>query len=338
MENSFEESVGNLEQIIVQSKKWVLVTHVHPDGDAVGSALGFKHFLESLGKEVTVVLPDRAPENLSFLPGYGELVNAEDATELSKARFLTADSIAFLDFNKASRCGEVEAWIQHSSAKKVMIDHHPYPDFDDVLQISQPSVSSTCELLTRIIITMGYWKDVTLDAASCLYTGILTDTGGFSHNSSDPGLYRMVADLLEKGIDKDEIHNEVLHQQSASRMQLMGYCLSSKLMLLEEHHTAIISLTKEELEQYNFKKGDTEGFVNLPLSIKGIQLSILVMDREGETRMSFRSKGDFPANKVASDHFNGGGHRNAAGGRSDASVEQTVDKILQVLPDYASFF
>lgn len=336
MSDILKESVEKLEHLIVQSKKWVLVTHIHPDGDAIGAALGLKHFLQTSGKNVSVILPDPAPENLAFLSGFEEMINAQESEELAKARFLTADTIAFLDFNKPSRCGKVGEWIQDSDAKKVMIDHHPYPDFKDVLQFSVPTLSSTCELLARIFIELDAWKHVSVDAASAIYTGILTDTGGFNHNSSKPGLYRIVADLLEKGINKDEIHDEVLHQQSASRMQLMGYCLGSKLVLLDDMQTAIISLNKDELLQYHYKKGDTEGFVNLPLSIKGITLSVLVMEREGETRLSFRSKGDFPANKIAADHFEGGGHLNAAGGNSSLNVEQTVEKLIDILPQYKS--
>lgn len=333
----FSLNVKGLKQIIDKSKHWVLVPHIHPDGDAIGSCLGLSLFLKAMGKTVTLISPDDAPDNLSFLNGFSDFMIADKNMALAKNLFLEVDSIAFLDFNKAERCGKISEWIEESDAQMVMIDHHPYPEFKNVLQISEPTLSSTCELVTRIISEMDLMHKLNQEAATCLYAGILTDTGGFSHNSSRPELFRIVADLLDKGIDKDFIHNEILHQQSASRMKLMGFCLNEKLMLLEDLSTAIISLSQDELDRFDYKKGDTEGFVNLPLSIKGIVLSILVMERDGETRMSFRSKGDFPANKVASMHFAGGGHRNAAGGRSELTVESTVAKLLKVLPEYTSF-
>ena len=305
-----------------------IVTHMSPDGDAMGSALAMCHYLQTLGKEpVAVLVPNRFPDFLSWMPGAdGVLVYDERQAECDTI-LASADLLFCLDFNELKRIGRMGDSVGTSPAKKIMIDHHLHPaDFPDVA-ISYPESSSTSELVFRFICRCGHFSLLTLPMAECIYTGMMTDTGNFSFNSNHVDLYHIVAELVGIGVDKDAIYNRVFNTYSADRMRLMGYCLYRKMVIYPEQHTALIALDRHELYRFNFQSGDAEGLVNLPLQIKDVHYSVFMREDKDKIKMSFRSQGDRPVNDYAAAYFNGGGHKNAAGGESYASVADTVARF-----------
>ena len=330
--------VDSLKQLIDASNNIVIVPHLNPDGDAMGASLGLNHVLKKLGKEVNVVTPTAYPVFLSWMKGSDDAVNFEQHASLAVALLNNADLLIYVDFNCLKRAGELEKEILKLDVKKAMIDHHPYPDEIADVMVSVPSCSSTCELIYHLIIQMGWNQYVETNAAECFYTGIMTDTGSLSYNSSNPETYRMVAGLLEKSIDKDNIHQLVFHSNSFSRMKLLGHVLGSKLFLMPEQGAAYMWLDKSELQQHDFKQGDTEGFVNYPLSIEGINISAFFMEQDDKIKCSFRSRGSFPVNKFSELNFSGGGHRNAAGGESTISLKKSVEKFKTQLPIFYNKF
>ncbi len=330
--------VDSLKQLIEASNSIMIVPHLNPDGDAMGASLGLNHVLKQLGKKVSVVTPTAYPVFLSWMKGTDEAVNFEEDAPLALALLNKADLLIYVDFNCLKRAGELEKEILKLDVKKAMIDHHPYPDDIADVMVSVPSCSSTCELIYHLINKMGWNQYVETNAAECFYTGIMTDTGSLSYNSSNPETYRMVAGLLEKNIDKDKIHQLVFHSNSFSRMKLLGHVLGSKLILMPEQGAAYMWLDKNELQQHDFKPGDTEGFVNYPLSIEGINVSAFFMEQDDKIKCSFRSRGSFPVNKFSELHFSGGGHRNAAGGESTSSLKESVELFITQLPIFYNEF
>ncbi|MBR2618444.1 MAG: bifunctional oligoribonuclease/PAP phosphatase NrnA [Paludibacteraceae bacterium] len=329
-----EEKVVATYKAIQRARRIVIVAHKRPDGDAIGSCLGLYHFLYAFERETFVILPDAIPSNMTILPSSSEIINYEQNVEHCKAIIAETDLIFCLDFNNLERIGALGTLIAQSEAEKIMIDHHlDYQPFADVC-ISHPEIASTSELIFRLICRMGYFADMSLQTAECICAGMLTDTGGLAYNSNSPEIYTIFAELLRKGVDKDALYRHLFNTYKESRMRLMGYVLSQKLEIIPECHTALFSLTEEELKQYNYEKGDTEGFVNLPLSIDGIIFSIFAREEKDTVKLSLRSVGNFPANKFASHFFEGGGHLNASGAESKLSLQETIDKIKQVLPDF----
>ncbi len=329
-----EEKVVATYKAIQRARRIVIVAHKRPDGDAIGSCLGLYHFLYAFERETFVILPDAIPSNMTILPSSSEIINYEQNVEHCKAIIAETDLIFCLDFNNLERIGALGTLIAQSEAEKIMIDHHlDYQTFADVC-ISHPEIASTSELIFRLICRMGYFADMSLQTAECICAGMLTDTGGLAYNSNSPEIYTIFAELLRKGVDKDALYRHLFNTYKESRMRLMGYVLSQKLEIIPECHTALFSLTEEELKQYNYEKGDTEGFVNLPLSIDGIIFSIFAREEKDTVKLSLRSVGNFPANKFASHFFEGGGHLNASGAESKLSLQETIDKIKQVLPDF----
>jgi phosphoesterase RecJ-like protein len=312
----------------------VLIPHVNADGDAVGSSMGLCRVLKNAGKNAVVVSPTDYPEFLKWIDGTENLLVHENEPEKCLTALEDADLIFYLDFNDVKRTGDLEEHLNKFSSKKVLIDHHPNPNgFADYI-LSYPDASSTAELVYDFIEETGLIEHLDKDAAEALFTGIITDTGSFSYNVSTPRVYEVVGKLIEKGADKDKIHSAIYYNFSTHRMRMLGYCLDKKMIVLPEYHTAFISLTAEELEKYNFQMGDTEGFVNYPLSIKGIVFTALFMEKDDIVKISFRSKESFPTNKFSSKNFKGGGHINASGGSSDASMKETLDKFCELLPEY----
>ena len=329
-----EEKVVATYKATQRARRIVIVAHKRPDGDAIGSCLGLYHFLYAFERETFVILPDAIPSNMTILPSSSEIINYEQNVEHCKAIIAETDLIFCLDFNNLERIGALGTLIAQSEAEKIMIDHHlDYQPFADVC-ISHPEIASTSELIFRLICRMGYFADMSLQTAECICAGMLTDTGGLAYNSNSPEIYTIFAELLRKGVDKDALYRHLFNTYKESRMRLMGYVLSQKLEIIPECHTALFSLTEEELKQYNYEKGDTEGFVNLPLSIDGIIFSIFAREEKDTVKLSLRSVGNFPANKFASHFFEGGGHLNASGAESKLSLQETIDKIKQVLPDF----
>jgi phosphoesterase RecJ-like protein len=310
-------------------KKLVIVPHVNPDGDAIGSAMAMYHFFKSTNV-VQVVMPSSFPDFLAWMPDVDKAINNKDDSVMAEDEIANADFIILVDHNAPDRSGEMEVCIEKSSAKKLMIDHHPEPSYPVDFKISSTEVSSTAELIYNFISTIDD-KSFTPEISASIYVGLMTDTGNFVHNVH-PGTFRAVSDLIQRGIDRDDIYNRVFNNYSFDRMQLMGYALSHKTEHLPQIGFAIMSLNKQELERYNYIIGDTEGFVNLPLAIAGVNASVLIMERNGEVKLSFRSKGDRPINKIARQYFNGGGHKNAAGGTEfELGVEATVIKLKDIL-------
>lgn len=314
----------------------IIVAHQNPDGDAMGASLGLYNVLKTLHKQVTVIMPNEFPSFLAWMPGADCVLNYKAQTDIVTRYFNEADLLVMVDFNCSVRVKEMEPLLNSFSGERVMIDHHPYPDTSIAnLVISDVEVSSSCELMYRIVADAGWSAAINKDAASCFYTGIMTDTGGLNHNSSRPATYHVVANLLEKNIDKDEIHKLVFHSNSINRMRLLGYCLSQKLVLVPEHGAAYITLTAQELIAYNHQPGDSEGFVNYPLGIEGINVSAFFMERDDLIKVSLRSRGDVAVNKMSETYFNGGGHHNAAGGEwKKKDMEAIVATYLTALKEF----
>ncbi|MCI5581840.1 MAG: DHH family phosphoesterase [Phocaeicola plebeius] len=318
------------------AEKIVIVTHVSPDGDAIGSSLGLLHFLETQGKNVHVVVPNAFPDFLRWMPGAKDIVRYDRYTDFANQLIAEADLICCLDFNVLSRIDAVARPVEAAGCKKLMVDHHLYPgDFCDVI-ISHPQISSTSELVFRLICRLGYFEDITLEGAQCIYTGMMTDTGGFTYNSNDRQIYFIISELISKGIDKDEIYRKVFNTYSEGRLRLMGYVLYEKMQVYPQFRSALICLTKAEQSKFHYVKGDTEGFVNIPLQMKGVCFSAFLREdtEKPMVKVSLRSVGAFPCNQVAAEFFNGGGHLNASGGEFYGTMDEAIEVFKRALIHY----
>jgi len=312
----------------------VITTHHKPDADALGSSLALYHYLVKLGKKVTVVTPTDYPVNLHWMPGNDTVINFEAEAEKAASLVEAADLIFCLDFNDLSRINDLGLLVEKSDAKTIMIDHHRDPSGFDDYRFWTIETSSTSELIYDFIKSNDGAELIDTDIASCMYAGIIADTGSFRYSSTTSHTHRIAAELIDLGVDSAKIHALLLDNFSLNRYRLMGYVLYKKLTVYPELKTALVSLTQEELMKFNIQTGDTEGFVNFGLGIKGIVFSALIIDRSVMVKMSFRSQGRFPCNEFANAHFNGGGHLNAAGGSSKESLETVLEKFKNVLPTY----
>ena len=329
-----ETLVNESNELIVRANKVAIITHMSPDGDAIGSALGLYHFLYSLNKEAIVIVPNRYASFFDWMPAISQILIYDETKEQVDQLLPSCDLMILTDFNAISRIDKLKEVVEQFKEKKILIDHHRNPENIADVIISYPTIASTSELVFRLICRMGFFETINHPCATCIYTGMMTDTGAFTFNSNSPEIYFIISELLTKGIDKDEIYNNIYNTYSTDRLRLMGYTLSEKMEVLLEYKTAIITLTNKELKRYNYQEGDTEGFVNLPLSIKGIVFSVLIKENTNNVKLSLRSRGSFPVNQVAATYFHGGGHINAAGGESYDSLMQTVEQLKQVLPLY----
>ena len=321
------ESVSTARHLIESAQRIVTISHMSPDGDAVGSSLAARHLLRALGKQVTTVLPNHFPAFFGWMNGASDILIYENDNKAVQTAIVEADLVILLDLNSLKRINGVKPLVEQSKAPKLLIDHHLDPEqFTDVI-VSYPDISSTSELLYALIVQMGWGDRIDKACAEAIYVGMMTDTGNFSYTSQQPEIYAIISELLKIGIDKDDIYRRVYTNYSEKRMRLMGYCLLNKMKIYPKQHTAVISLTKEELERFDFHVGDTEGFVNIPLSIDGINRSVFVREEEKKVKLSFRSQGAVPVNTIAAQHFGGGGHLNAAGGESYLSIAQTLTKL-----------
>ncbi len=330
----FRDELSHLSSYITHPQKITILPHKDPDGDAIGASLGWFNVLIDLGHDVAVISPDEVPENLRWMPGAESIVCYAVDKEKATDRLTKSDFLFLLDFNDLKRIGDVASVVRALKIPRVIIDHHPYPDFTLAqVMISETGASSTCELSYRVMRGLGYTPGI--ESASCLYSGIMTDTGMLNHNSSNPVLYRIVADLLETGIDKDGIHREIFHNNSLSRTKLMGHALGNKLQVISSGRVAYIALSADELKKYDYKPGDTEGLVNMPLSVKGVVVSILLTERkENIVKLSFRSRGGIAINSYSSQYFSGGGHSNAAGGEFVGSINDAVALICSTIDPF----
>lgn len=324
-----ESNIVQAGKLIDNSKKILLTSHISPDGDAIGSTLGFYHMLTRLGKNVTVMVPNRYPAFFKWMPGIEKVVIMEENKAESVKIFKESDLIFCIDYNSLDRVNGMKPLIETSKSKIIVIDHHLNPNIKADVCISHPEISSSSELVFRFLCRWGYYPEITLEAAQCIYTGMMTDTGGFTYNSNDPEIYTIIKLLLEKGVDKDDIYRKVFNTYSENRLRLLGYCLN-KMEILNDCNTAIITLTLDEQKQFNYVIGDTEGFVNMPLQIENINKSVFLREDKDKIKLSFRSQGDVPVNVLA-EKFGGGGHKNAAGGESYTSLENTIVKLKEIL-------
>jgi phosphoesterase RecJ-like protein len=335
MKKQIYQSIDKLKLILEgSSKKIRIVTHRNPDGDAIGSSLAMNLLLNKLGHEVKVITPNIFPDFLKWMTGSSDILIFDLMAKAVRQAIYEADIIICLDFSELSRVKEFQEEIRKSKAYKVLVDHHPDPELFSDVTYSDIDASSTAELVFRLIKDIGLVSYVDKEIASCIFTGIMTDTGCFSFNSSKERTYEYVKELLHYNIDKDNIYYQVYDNFSVDRMRLLGYCLNEKMEVFPEYKTAFISITGEELKKYNFRAGDTEGFVNYPLSVRGILFSALFTEKKDIVKISFRSKGNFAANKIAKKYFNGGGHLNAAGGESYTSLTDTIKLFKSLLPEY----
>lgn len=325
-----------LKTLLSIPKKIAIIPHRNPDGDAIGSTLALHQYLLQLGHECQVISPNQAPDFLHWMPGFDQIINFERQNELAKDCIAQAQLIFTLDFNHLSRVGDVmQANLEAASADFIMIDHHQSPDSYAQHTYSDTSICATCQMVYHFIDGLEDLDKITPDMAQCLYTGIMTDTGSFKYAATTATTHRVTADLIEKGAQNAEIHRAIYDTNSPSRLHLLG-CALKNMEILPAYKTAMIHLSQAELDQYEYKKGDTEGLVNYGLSIAGVHFSTIFIENKEEKiiKMSFRSQGDFSVNEFARAHFNGGGHNNAAGGRSDLSLSETLAQFKEILPTY----
>lgn len=329
------EDISKIKDLLSTPKKIVIVPHKGPDGDAMGSTLALKLLLENRHHYVQLIAPNDYPDFLKWLPYSEEVINYEKEKEKCDGYIKEADVIFTLDFNHLSRAGEMKHILQEASADFIMIDHHQQPDDYAVVTYSDVTMCSTAQMVYHFIHNIGLEDHIHAQIATCLYTGIMTDTGSFRYRSTTSLTHRVIADLIDRGADNTNIHENVYDTNSYSRLQLLGVALQN-LKVVEGLRTAYIVLSQEELDRHNFKKGDTEGFVNYGLSLSGIVFAAIFIENKADNivKISLRSKGTFSVNDFARNHFEGGGHINAAGGKSDLTLDQTIAKFISILPDY----
>jgi phosphoesterase RecJ-like protein len=330
-----ESSISYLIKLLEEKSDVLITTHYNPDGDAIGSSLALYHFLSSLGIKSTVLIPNELPSFLQWMPGVDDAVIYVENSEIADNLLDSADLIFCMDYNGLGRVKLFTDQLRAANAIRILIDHHVQPENDFNLIFSEIGVSSTSELLYQIIQETGHVASITKEMAECLFVGIMTDTGSFSFACNRPETFEIAANLIKTGLDVEKVHRMVYDTYSESRMRLLGHCLSTNMKILPEHATAYIWLTKEDLEKYDYQQGDTEGVVNYALSIENVAVAALFTERDDRVRVSLRSKGEFSVNEFARAHFNGGGHRNAAGGDVFKNMPETLAWFEMLLPAYS---
>ena len=327
-----EHEFDEIRLLLSTPKKIVIIPHRSPDGDAMGSTLGLKLFLSKLGQRALVIAPNEFPDFLSWLPGSEEVVIYEHDKEKATSLLMDAEIVFTLDFNALHRTGDMEIVLKTLDATFIMIDHHQAPDSYAKFTFSDTNYGSTCEMLYNFIRGLGEKSKIDKDIATCIYTGIVTDSGSFRFASTTSSTHRVAAALIECGIENGKIHSDLFDNNSAESLQLLGRALQN-MKILREQNCSYITLSQQELDEFHYVKGDTEGIVNYGLSIKGIVFAAIFIEHREEKiiKISFRSQGTFDVNKFAREHFSGGGHINAAGGKSYLSLEDTVKKFETII-------
>jgi phosphoesterase RecJ-like protein len=310
----------------------IIVTHRNPDGDAMGASVALYNFLIKYGHHVNIVVPNSYPQFLLWMPGIENTIVYEKNQEKCNVIFKNCDVLFTLDFNDLNRICEFSENLMPVNCFKILIDHHPEPGTFADIAISDTSVSSTCELVYLFLRNIDKRK-IDKNISECIYVGIMTDTGCFSFNSSQQKTFDVVGELLNYKIDKDKIFSQVYNNYSFDRMRLLGHCLHNRMVYLPEFRSAYIILTQDDIKRFNFRVGDSEGFVNIPLAIKGVVFTALFTEREDVIKISLRSKGNFAVNGIAGKYFEGGGHVNASGGESKENLQKTIDMFLQILKE-----
>ncbi len=334
--NMKNEDIQAVRELLSTPKRIAIIPHRSPDGDAMGSTLGLYHFLLKLNHKPIVIAPNEFPDFLSWLPAADKVLIFENNREYASKTLQESELVFTLDFNALHRTGEMEPVLQSLKAPFIMIDHHQKPDSYAAYMYSSTHFGSTCEMLYNFIDFVGYKSLIDQTIATCIYTGIVTDSGSFRFPSTTAVTHRIVAELIEKGIDNSNVHNLLFDNSSYSRLQLMGRALQN-MKVLPQFKTSYITLSQQELDEFNYIKGDTEGLVNIGLSIKGIIFAAIFIEHKDENiiKISFRSQGGFDVNQFAREHFNGGGHINASGGKSYQSLKETVNKFENIVKTIA---
>lgn len=329
-----QDKINQIEHLLDKSDKIVIVTHLSPDGDAIGSSLGLYHYLIENGNEVNIIVPNDYPYFLTWMKGIKEVLIYDKYPDFAEKLIEEADLIFCLDFNILKRIGKVGASVEKSTAKKILIDHHPDPSPSFDISISHPEISSTSELIFILICRLGDFDVMSKSSAEAIYTGMMTDTGGFTYNSNSPQIYYIIGQLLQKGIDKDQIYSNVYNEYSSDRFRMLGLMLSERMKIYDQYGAALIWLTQDDQKKFNSVKGDTEGFANIPLRIKNVTFSVFIREDDNMIKISLRSLGSFPTNKFSAQCFNGGGHLNASGGEFFGTIEEAIDVFEKTLPEY----
>ncbi len=331
------QAIEQFYPILNQPFKAVITAHQKPDGDAMGSTLGLYHFLKQLGHEVTVVSPTNWAAFLNWMPGVDQVIDFEANKKEASQIVADADYVFCLDFNILHRTKHLEPIIRDSKALKILIDHHQQPDNQSFAYgISDVKMSSTCEMVYDFIVQSGHSNLINLDIATCLYTGLMTDTGSFRFPSTTASVHKIVAHLKELGLQHAKIHENIYDNSTEGRLKFMGNAFLNRMTVLPEFKTAVMAIPKSDIYKFELKTGDTEGLVNYLLSIEGIKFAAILIDREEERKWSFRSKGNFDVNIFARTHFEGGGHANAAGGSSSKSLDETLNDFKTIIENYKS--
>ncbi|MBQ8098785.1 MAG: DHH family phosphoesterase [Bacteroidaceae bacterium] len=331
-----QEQVQEWNRLVAKAHNIVLFGHVSPDGDAMGSTLALADSLKRQEKKVNVIMPNAFPDFLSWLPGASDVINYEYNRGAAAKLIEGADLMFCLDFNALARLEHMQPVVSARKAPIIMVDHHLDPHCGARILISDSEASSTCEMIYCILIQLYGLEGISNEMAQCIYCGMMTDTGSFTYNSNRCSIFYIISQLLTKGIDKDKIYRNVYHSYSLNRLRLEGHIVHDKMQYFSEHHTALFTLTREEMKAYHFKKGDAEGLVNLPLRIKDTKLSISLREDTEKPliRVSLRSVDDFPCNRMAEDFFRGGGHLNAAGGSLSMTMAEAVEQAHKAIEAY----
>jgi phosphoesterase RecJ-like protein len=334
------ENIQAFQALLQSPRNMVVITHFKPDADALGSALGLAGFLKRKGHQVTVVTPSDYPSFLAWMPGNEDVIalsnDTQEPEKRAKAAIGNADVIFCLDFSSLKRIEKLQDSVRQATATKVMIDHHLEPEHFAEFEQWDTKSASTAGLIFQLIEQMGEKTLIDPNIANCLYAGVMTDTGGFRHNNTTRAEFLIASELTGLGANPSEVAKQIYDTNSFERLKLTGFVLSQKLQVLPQYHTAYMTITMKELKQFGSQTGDTEGLVNYGLSIKGIKLSVLMYERKDEIKLSFRSLGNFSVNDMARKYFEGGGHRNASGGASRTTLDETLQKFLNILPEYQS--
>jgi phosphoesterase RecJ-like protein len=332
--NILINEIEGVKSLLSTKKKILVITHYNPDGDAIGSLMGLYHYLNKKGHDVTALVPNEFPDFLAWIKDTEKIIVYQKQENIGIKSIEDAEVIICADFNNFRRLKNIGPKIESSKAIKLLIDHHPAPDDAYLYKIHDTGSSSTAELVYKFIENSGDHIIVDSTIAECIYMGIMTDTGCFNFNSSKPETFHIVANLLTTGFNKDKVFNLVYNNFSEYRMKYMGYCLNEKMKVLPDLHAAYIVLTKDDMAKYHFNTGDSEGFVNLPFSIKGIHIAALFTEKKDNVRISLRSRGGFAVNTICEKYFEGGGHKNAAGGESKLTLSETIKQFEQILEQY----
>ena len=329
-----DEQLVLLKSLIDESENIIITCHMNADGDAIGASMGWAEYLKSVGKEPTIIVPDQYPDYLKWMPNTEKVMRYDKHKEKADLLFGVADLVFCLDYNVTSRVYDMEGALCATKGKRVLIDHHLGPEVDTVLTISHPEMSSTSEIVFRLVWQLGAFESLTKHFAAPIYCGMMTDTGAFTFNSKSPDIFFIISQLLTKGIDKDKIYRNVYNNYSTWAIRMRGYMMCQKLNVFEDVHASYFSISRKEMKEFHFMKGDAEGLVNEPLRIKGMRLSISLREDDRKDNLvwvSLRSVDSFPCNKMAEQFFNGGGHLNASGGKLYCSLPEAEQIVRQAI-------